>query len=297
MEKRKKFAVVTAAGLGDGLIFHIASHFLVQNGQEVTTFNDHLPELGAWLSGYSLEKQPPIEEIERRFAFFDAVILQHDNTEKARKMKSLSLPVFAFYGTYQFSKHGPLSSLDFVGSPDQTMVQNLLRALRQWFAKWSQEATKENGLKPPKGLIHQKYDRRIAIHSMSPVREKNWPWEKFECVAKALQKKGYTPEFLCSREGQFRCPTLETLASYLYESKGFIGVDSGPGHLASCLNIPTTIIAQEEKHMRLWKGSWLAPHLVLPPSWTSHFRWTKKRWGAFISPKQVVEVAQRVFTK
>lgn len=271
----KKIAVVTASGMGDGLIMHIASHNLAQKGFQVTTFNDHLPGFGQWLNGYTLSKNPMEES-------FDAILLQHDNSPKAQAIKALNKPVYTLYGSHKVSKHGPLTDLDFVCDPTKPMGNNVQDAITKWFGSCSME----NGMHPPSGLIHRKYPKRIAIAPKSQDPKRNWPMESFEKIATHLKQKGYDPIFVEKETHLF--PSLEELASFLYESGGFIGNDSGPGHLASCLGIQSLIIGRSHSHLLLWQPAWKPPIVITPPRWTSHFRWTRNHWKSFI-PTNIVK--------
>jgi ADP-heptose:LPS heptosyltransferase len=274
-----KIAVVTASGIGDGLILHIASHNLVQMEHEVITFNDHLAGFGEWFRGYSFSNQPLL------FAQFDAVILQHDNSPKAKQIRALDLPVYTFYGSHQVSKHGALRDTDYVANPNQTMVDNITKAMEKWFGV----ASKENGMTPLAGLVHRKYPSRVAIHTTSGAREKNWPQEKFYHVAKKLQNMGYDPVFINEPGGRPIFASLEDLASFIYESGAFLGNDSGPGHIASYLKIPSLIIGKEEKQMRLWRPGWMAPEVLTPPAWSAHWKWTRNKWKHFITTRSVIK--------
>jgi heptosyltransferase-3 len=273
----KKVAIVPAQGIGDSLIMHIAAHNFKQAGYEVTTFSNHLQHFGKWLSNYQFALQPPIEEIENLFKSFDLILLQHDNSPKAKKIKTLP-NCFTFYGSHIPEKHGPLSSYDYVCNPNHSMVDNLVQALTEWFGFTS----KENGLRPPEGLIHQKHSKRIAIHPDGSSSEKKWSLSKFQKLSTRLTKEGYDPIFL-TLENKPLCRTLETLASFLYESGGFIGNDSGPGHLASYLQIPSLIIGESAKHFRLWRPGWLPAKIATPSRWVSYFKFTRKRWKSFLS--------------
>ena len=277
----KKFAVVCAPGIGDGLILHIASHSLVQMGFEVATFHDHLGGFGQWLKGYTFAKQREIDEL---LPSFDALILQHDNTPKAKKIRESGKEVYCFFGSHLPSKHGPLSPLDYVSDPNRTMVDNVASAMSKWFGA----ASKENGLTPPKGLVHRKNLRRVAIHSESGDPEKNWPLERFRAVAKQLANEGYDPLFIVEK-GRPLYPTLEELASFLYESGAFLGNDSGPAHLASYLKIPSLVIGKEERQMRLWAPGWLPAQIATPPRWTSRWRWTRSKWKSFITAGNITK--------
>ncbi len=280
----KSIAVVCSPGIGDGLIMHIASHSLAQAGFQVTTFNDHLSGFGKWLKGYSLAKQPSQEAIEETFQHFDAIILQHDNTPKSKKIKTLKPKIFGFYGSHLVSKHGELTAHDYVCDPTKSMVLNLSLAMTKWFGLPSTE----NGLLPPSGLIHKKHPRRIAIHPGSSASTKNWPLEKFLQVSTFLKKQSYEPVFL-SQEERPIFPSLEELASFLYESGAFLGNDSGPGHLASYLNIPSLIIGSSSKHLQLWRPGWFPPIIATPPRIASYFKWTRPHWKSFITTKKVIK--------
>ncbi len=278
-----KIAVVCAPGIGDALILHIASYQLKLHGFEVTTFTDH--RFGNWLAGYSFEMQPELDRIEECFANFDAIFLQHDNSPKAKKIYSLSKPVYTFYGSHLASKHGPLKSgYDFVCNPDQTMVENVATSLKKLFHLG--DVGKENGLTPPAGLIHRKFANRVLIHTTSGKEEKCWPKPKFLEVAEELWKAGFETSFLP------QCPSLESLASMIYETGFFLGNDSGPGHFASYFQIPHLIIGKTEKEMRLWRPGWKAGEIVYPPNWIPNwkgFRLRENHWRTFISAKNVVK--------
>lgn len=280
----KKIGIIPAPGLGDSLIFQIAAANLQQKGYRATMFSNHLRGFGSWLPGFTFMPLPTLDQI-FTLSTFDALILQHDNSDSSKAIKKLDLPVFCFYGSHLASKHGEKTERDFVCDPNQTMVENLVSALTLWLGS----ASAETGLTPPQGLIYRKYPKRIAIHPFSGSIEKNWDFRKFIRVATRLKQEGCAPIFL-ARDGAVLCPTLEGLASFLYESGGYVGNDSGPGHLASALNIPSLIIAQDEQLMRLWKPGWRPAALALPPKWGSKWKWPKKNWQKFISTNKVIKL-------
>lgn len=291
----KKIAIVCAPGIGDALILHIASSQFKKNGWDPTTFSSHLPSFGSWFEGYRFAPQPSLEQIGSLLQNFDAVFLQHDNSLKAKAIHALPMPIYTFYGSYQPLKHGPFrQGFDFICDPHRPMADNVALSLEALFGF---PFNKENGIKPPEGLVHRKYLKRIAIHPSSTQPEKNWPRAKFLKLAKRLQRQGYDPEFLASpSERPFwkgpDLPTLDALASFIYESGFFIGNDSGPGHLASCLGIPHLILAQDENQMRLWKPGWTKGTILFPPPWLPNgkpLRLRKKYWGLFISIKRVID--------
>ena len=59
--------------------------------------------------------------------------------------------------------------------------------------------------------------------------------------------------------------SLSETAAYLYESGFFIGNDSGLGHLASNLGIPTVTVAGKASSIKLWRPDWHIGKVVAPP--------------------------------
>ncbi|MBI3508040.1 MAG: hypothetical protein HY069_00135 [Chlamydiia bacterium] len=287
----KRIAVVAASGIGDALILHIASHNFSLSGWEVTTFSDHLPSFGSWLQGYTFAPQPPLDDLEEIFlGKFDAVFLQHDNSEKAKKIALLSLPVYIFYGSYVPIKHLPWrEKYDYICNKEKTMVANLVQAVGRIIGACSSE----NGLKAPPLLTYRKYPKRIAIHPTSTKEEKNWPREKFIALFEQLQKRGYEPVFTVGpkeREAWNNAPLfphLEAVTSFLYESGGFIGNDSGLGHIASCLRLPYLVIGPSLEHLQLWQPGWRRGVIVAAPNWSSYWKWTRQKWRDWISVRSV----------
>ncbi|MBX7067734.1 MAG: hypothetical protein K1X28_10965 [Parachlamydiales bacterium] len=265
-----KFSVVCSPGVGDLAILHIASHHLKKAGHEVVTVSPH--RFGKWLQGYQFgEIGNP-----------DAIFLQYGNDPDSAALRQNN-NVYTFFGSHHISKHGPLKpGFDFVADLNRTMVDNVVKSLKTLFGI---EASNENGFCPPQGLVHRRFSERIAIHTTSGSPFRNWPKEKFEAFAKWARDQGFEPMFL----PQF--PTLEALTSFIYESGYFLGNDSGPGHIASCLKIPHLIIGREERHMRHWRPGWGHGAVITPPKWIPNwkgFRLREKYWSKFISSRDVI---------
>jgi heptosyltransferase-3 len=293
-----RFAVVCAAGIGDALILEITSHYLRLQGHKVVTFSDHLSQFGKWLPKAVCRNQPKVEEIKETFEEFDAVIVQHDNTEKARAILRLrpEKQVYTFYTNYRLSKHGPLCSKnDVVFDEKVTMVANVKEALSKLFGIDARGG--ENGLQAPENLEYRKYKRRIAIHPTSTMSWKNWSKGKFLQVAKLLKKEDYDPVFITSPKeraewGAVELASLSDLASFLYESGSFLGNDSGPGHLASYFKLPHLIIGRQERQMKLWRPGWRLGEIVTAPSWIPNWKsWRirDEKWQMFISSRKVIK--------
>ncbi len=271
-----KFSVVCSPGLGDAVILHIVSHHLRKAGHEVITVTPH--RFGKWADGFAFG---PLETS-------DAIFLQYDNSPHAKILHSQK-NIYTFFGSHNFAKHGPLKEgFDFVADLNQPMVANIVACLKSLFGI---DATPDNGLHPPKGLIHRRYPKRIAIHAGSGDPQRNWPLSRFTSFAKWAKNQGFDPLFL----PQFA--TLEELFSFLFESGYFLGNDSGPGHIASSLNIPNLIIGKEEKHMRHWRPGWLMGPIITPPKWIPNWkglRIREKYWRLFIAKRSVIKLFKTI---
>ncbi len=258
-----KIAVVCADGIGDALILHTASAQLKERGFEVVTFTNHRFPKG-W-QGYSFADQKEVELL----GGFDAIFLEHDNTPKARYIRATFPQVYSLFGAYVESKHGPLrEGLDWVCDRNLTLLDNVMLAVERFFGG---SPTKDNGLKVAPHLTYRRFPKRVVLHTTSGDVEKNWPEAKFRQLALLLEKGGFEPVFLG------RLPTLDDVAELLYESGFFIGNDSGPGHLASCLGIPTLTL----NAIRLWHPGW-GPGLVVPPP-----KLLSRHWKTLLQPKKV----------
>ncbi len=267
-----KIAVVCANGIGDALIMLIASYHLKKHGYDVTTASPH--RFGNWL--------PQCQFAEPHDA--DLIFLQHDNTKQSQILHDQNKPVFTFYGQHLASKHGPLrQGLDYVCNPSWSMVDNVIASLQALFHI---QATPENGLLPPAGLVHRRYPKRVAIHTGSAQMEKNWPTPKFLAVVRFLEKQDLQPHIIPL------FPSIEELCSFIYESGYFIGNDSGPGHIASYLQIPSLIIAKSHKQMRLWRPGWKSATILTPPHWIPNWKGSRLRekyWKQLVTINKVIK--------
>ncbi len=269
----KRLAIVCSDGLGDGLVMLIASCHLRTIGYEPVIFSPHLSGFGPWLP--EERPRPHPKSWPEALETFDAVLLQHDNTARAHAIASLRtprFPVYVFYTNYRLSKHGPLPNplvFDYCFDESRTMVDNIVCGLEALF---SSKALSDTGLRPPAHLVHRKFDRRVALHPISGHPFRNWPKRKFLALSKRLKSLGFEPFFLLTPDLRGEWPeenalffsSLQDLAAFIYESGYFIGNNSGPGHLASSLSIPTLILGHQELHLRFWRPGWLQGGILFP---------------------------------
>ncbi len=274
----KKALVVPAKGIGDALLMMIASHHLLQSGFFVTTCHPALRELQVWFPGQQFVSHLPDD-----LSSFDLIIIENDNSPKMHDWKLKFPQACIFYPSYHPKKNPPLTSQDRVFKEDLSMAENIALAI--------EAPSNSNGIRPPADLVHRRFERRIIIHPTSSTEEKNWPPKRFLQLSAALQKRGYETLFAYGPSELF--PTLHELAGAIYESGYVIGNDSVIGHLGSNLNIPTLIIANDEKRMRLWRPGWLKGDVITPYSWIPR-KIRQKYWKQLISSRRVISTFQRL---
>ncbi len=78
---------------------------------------------------------------------------------------------------------------------------------------------------------------RIVVHPFSASLSKNWPLDRFQAVATALDA-----EFAVNRDGTPRIADLYELACWLRGAKLYIGNDSGITHLAAAVGTPVVAL-------------------------------------------------------
>jgi len=271
----KKFAVVCAAGIGDALLMQIAARHLRDLGHETVTVSKHLKELSDWFPGFQFSDE---------LVDCDAMVLQHDNSTRAFEIHAGQKPVYTFFGSHVLSKHGPLrKKMDFVFDPSICMAENILAAMQELFGI---DGDLGNGLVAPKQFVKQ--PNRVVLHTGSASAEKNWPESSFFELQERLEADGWETVILPF------FPNLSQLATFLYESAALIGNDSGPGHLASNLGLPTVIIGPNKEQLTFWRPGWRRGEIVYPPSWTTQFKLTRKYWKQFISVNHVYKVFNKI---
>lgn len=305
---KKKVAVVCGAGLGDALIMMIASHAFQEAGYEVCTFTRHLSSFGKWFEGFKFYLPDHPDRWEEALTGYDTVVLQHENSLRAQTICSLHQKgvikrLIVFYNNYRYEKHGPLRpESDFAFNESESMAKNVSLAIQKIFSLST--PSKEIGLKIPAGLVHKKHPKRVVIHPTSSSPKKNWFPRKFLKLSRKLQSLGYQvvfavstnerPDWLFVEKEGIGLPLLsrlEDLAHLLYESGHFVGNDSGPGHLASYLQIPSVILAIFRQSISHWRPDWLPSTVLLPPKWAPNLkglRLREQKWQYFISVRKVL---------
>ncbi len=287
-----KIAFITSPQLGDALISMVTVNNLRRNNFSVTIFSDYIYALREWFTHNEIKASPKATSEKAEILNFDTIIFtyRHD--------------IDSNYGLH--NKNVIVLADSYLYRTQQTMVDIQVAICEHELGLIN--LTRDNGLTPPANCIHQKFQNRIAIHPTSRETCRSWPAKKFIKLSLILQNNEYSVSFLMSPKERHTwqwvtahnilLPELHTLADtakWLYESGFFIGNDSGLGHLASCLNIPTVSLILRRKLANQWRPAWAPGEIVLPPKWLITRPLKERFWRNTISVKRVYRTVKKFF--
>jgi hypothetical protein len=287
-----KIALFPCLGLGDGLIAAALASNLARQGHQVEMFHPLLPQLQPLFPDLKFFGRPEsVDELSHdKWIFFYEKLPWMQEAMSACPEKNLILnPIATPNRDYPFWEEG-----EFDGN--RPFLENLLEYARK---KWKVEnPTKEIGIALPETVTPKKYPNRVIIHPTSSRAGKNWSKKKYLDLAKMLRNRGYGPSFVLSQKEQEDWPEVSVpsfadlceVAHYVAESGFMIGNDSGIGHLASCLGVPTLTICRSLLSAKFWRPAWARGEIVVPPRWVPNIKGLRLRdqkWQAFVSTQTV----------
>ncbi len=300
----QRCAVFCCRGMGDGIISLVLSNNLQLNGGTVTTFHPFLESFQPLFPDLPILKFPPLEDLEESLSQFDQFFIFFERSAPVLGVLNYCLRVY----------------------PDKTTVLNPIATPRNDYPYWEggrfdgnrpfldnlyafckdilglRVVTKANGIALPEHIRLRHFKNRVVIHPSSSREGKNWPKQKYLQLCKHLQKKGFIPSLILTEEEKkgwdenlWIAPLFSNpveMASYVAQSGYMIGNDSGIGHLASCLGLPTLTICRHKQASKFWRPSWARGVVVTPPPWIPNIRGFRLRdqyWKKLISVDKVLE--------
>ena len=159
-------------------------------------------------------------------------------------------------------------------------------------------------LHAPAGLVHRRHRDRVVLcpDSSTPDR-KDWSPLRIVHLAARLRSRGLDPKIVASPDNIAKwrelsadvCESpalhgIDALAAYLYESGAVVASDSGSGHLASFLRVPTVTIHRRMNRRFEWRPGW-GPGVVVSPVITLTVPKTHI-WRPFIPAARIVEAVE-----
>ncbi len=303
----KRAAIICAEGIGDGLLMMIANSNLKKEGYQVTVYHNQPNPLSSLFPSENIHSFPKtLGNWEPELAPYDLVLMENDHSSRAyhlfklRREKKLKQLV-VFFPT----QSNELTAKDFLFNPKKAVATNLANGCQLLLKQ--QVSAKSNELPLPADKEHRAHKNRIVIHPTSNDPKRNWPRSKFLALAKRLKQKGFTISWVVSpnerSEWSFveklgynlpKSKNLKEVADHIYESGYMIGNDSGIGHLASNLNIPTLTISGNPKRVRLWRPDWGTGLVVTLPFPLPNFKGIgmpirQNHWQSFVSVQRVLK--------
>lgn len=267
-----RVAVITSKAVGDSLLLMTVAHNLRLNGVAVTIFGRHAHALRDWFP--TLDVRPELEQSPPATALsdFEVVLTLYPSSNLA-------------------TLHPRVILLDHLCRTDssEAMATRLFNFCREELAL--AVARKTNGLTAPAGLQHRQHATRIAIHPTASTSDKCWLKSRYIRLARRLRERGFDPHFVVAPEERadwldveqqgLSVPdfgTLDNVATWIYESGWFIGNDSGIGHLASNLEIPTLSLFMRRGIARTWRPDWGTGQVLIGSAYIPGARFKERFW-------------------
>ena len=300
-------------GLGDGVVTLVLPNNLHLNGWQVQIYQNTMGSMQNWFPHLPVQPYPSPEEVPSILNSYDWFFVVQDNSspfvirliEEGKRRFPEKIKVIYLYPSRHIVNERYYS--DCPTDPTQPIAENMYLFCEKTLHL--PKLTRSNGFIPPEGLHHRKHPQRVVIHPTSASVPRNWPKPKFLELAKHLKAQGYEVVFVPgapnvaewedAREMGFKTPvfsTLDALARFIYESGYLIGNDSGLGHLASALNIPTMTFCRRKAWAAMWAPSFRKGIVVTPSSWIPNIRGLRLRdryWRKFIT----VGMAKKAFDR
>lgn len=271
--------------LGDTLILLVVAHNLWRAGWRVHVYGDHAHSLAAWLQYLTVSPALKPDDADTVLADYAVVLQLH----RERPLANIAdkHPGFIDLHDVEHAKSG------------FSMAQRCADFSKARFGL--RDAVVSNGITAPKHLLFRRYDARVAMHPEASTDDKRWLATRFIDLASHLKSQGFTAEFAVAPRERTRWDALRreipplcsftstaALAEWLYESGWFIGNDSGVGHLASSLGVPTLTVFRRRRIAERWRPGFAAGAIVLPPWWVPTAGLKERWWRESISVGRVL---------
>jgi heptosyltransferase III len=275
--KNSSIALISSFCLGDTLINLVLANNFLRDGYQIELFGDYAYALRDWFPQFKIN---PLLSVVAQDSLkgYDYVIHMYES-ELSQQLATWHPASIVLSDSIHYRD-------------DMTMTDIQVKLCRLEFGL--ERLKRENDITPLPGLGYRNYPNRIIVHPTSSLKRKNWPAKKFIKLAKMLQREGFENCFIVSEKERrdwlwveqegislpfFR--SLSDVAKFIYESGYFIGNDSGIGHLASNLGIPTISIILRKGVAKQWRPSWAPGKVVLSPNWLNPRPIKEKLWKIF----------------
>lgn len=284
LESATSIAVVMPTAIGDALLMMVLVNNLIKSGYRLTVFSWVIADLAGWFPGVDVRREPEAS------GKFDLVI-QLRATPFGASLAAAG-EVCEIVRCEVFQTHGH-------------MIDMIVAVARDNFGL--ADVTRHNGIAVPNWIRFRVHERRVAIHPTGSHVEKMWPRKKFLALVRKLVQRDFQPTFLvapCERhtwlmdnEAAQRLQSFDSLAdvaAWIAESGWFIGNDSGLGHLASALGVPTLSLFMRRGIARTWRPNWGHGAIVLPYNLLLGGALKERYWKTALTDSRVLRSFDRL---
>ncbi|OGN55983.1 MAG: hypothetical protein A3D96_03300 [Chlamydiae bacterium RIFCSPHIGHO2_12_FULL_44_59] len=298
----QRAAIFCHNGLGDGVNSLVLSNNLQLNGWKVDTYQNAIGSMKNWFPHLEVHPYPNLDELPRILQSYDWFFVVHNDTDlfvltliqEGKRRFPDKIKVIYLYPSKNIVNEPYYS--DCLTDPSVSIASNLITFCEKILRL--PKTTQSNGFIPPTDAVWGKMLKRVVIHPTSARATRNWPKEKFLALAHCLKRVGYQPVFIPGTQEGWEgvgfpielFSNLDCLARFIYESAYLVGNDSGLGHLASALGVPTLTLCRRRTWANMWAPSFYKGIVVTPSSWIPNIRGLRLRdryWKRFISVKKV----------
>lgn len=284
LEGAASIAVVMPAAIGDTLLMMVLVNNLIRNGYRPTVFSWVVKDLIDWFPGIDVRDEQ--EESEP----FDLVIQLRTTAFGESLAADGQVCEMVRFAAFQTPGH---------------MIDMIVAVARDAFGL--ADVTRHNGITIPNWIRFRVYERRVAIHPTGSHIEKMWPRKKFVALVRKLVKRDFQPTLLVApserqtwmmdRDAAQRLHSFDRLAevaAWIAESGWFIGNDSGLGHLASALGVPTLSLFMRRGIARTWRPNWGRGEIVLPYNFFVVGALKERYWKLTLTGSRVLRSFERL---
>lgn len=277
---RPAAAFVMSPALGDTLNLLVVAHNLACAGWRVQVYGDHAHALAHWFPRLPISPALAPGAAVRALESFQVIVQMHRDRPLADA--GAWHKGFIHLHEAEYADNDDCMAKRFAGFAAATF--GLPRAV----------AT--NGMQAPPGRVFRRHARRVAIHPEASSADKRWLPARFIALARRLERAGFEPVFVMHERERARWPqtgvpmpalrsfdTTTALADWLYECGWFIGNDSGVGHLASSLGVPTLSVFRRKRVAHRWRPGFAPGAIVYPPWWLPTAALKERWWRESIS--------------
>lgn len=290
LQAAHRVALLMAPRLGDTLLMMNMAQNLSINGRAVTVFGDYAYMLRDWFPTIDIRPALPESDATRVLSDYDCAAQMHVGWPYA-------LHDYAAHYFY-YDAHVVITGKGFI------KLHQICDYCRDMLGL--ERCGLGNGLVPIQGLRYRQYERQVAIHPSSTGEQRCWAPSHFVELGLWLTRLGYRPVYILAQHERehwrcleqnnltvFQSTSLSDVAKFIHECGWFIGNESGIGHLASNVGIPTLTLTGRPTRTRAWRPGWSISQIVYP-AYIPGGRLRDRLWRRWLRPWQVMRAFKRL---